>query len=1038
MKVKLTNFRSFENKEVDFGEDGTVLISGDSGTGKCLGEGTLVFTHRGCRVPVETVRAGDLLLGDDYTSRCVLRTTSGMGMMYEVKHANGDSYVVNGYHILVLLDTLSFEIVEISVLEYLALGEGYRNKLVGVQLGIDIEYASEVSEETLRATIRYIHTNTLQCPKAYFSSILKMNAYSRLRILNGVTTRVVERIMYSGPYGEYIKDLMASLCIRTIDGGGLVVGVCSIHERGDLPYRGQYIENNITVSLIGEGIYYGFELDGNKRFILGNYVVTHNSTILDGIYFCLYGVGTKLSTHGKKGCIVKITAKGMVIKRSKNPTSLSVKVSGDKEYLDLDGQDIINSRFGVFNDILYIQQNSSNSFVYMGPTEKLSFLENIAFKDLDIHSLKAKCKDMKKGYNDAFIKVKAEYELLEKLHSGDLVPEAVEWPYESLDNKKKVMMNDKKRLSELTSKSQQCKELVKELHVTLRKYISRSSVVSELEERLVASRGERGSVQEDLDSLDDIQSTPEELQAVLDSRAILCELRAEEKRLTDYVDEETAKVEKIEDLREKLWAEECRDDVEYTLQCFEEFYRYVDDIANNTASVEETVEALREYDDSVETMEEELDGLTNAIAKRTHISKLQEEALKCPSCGDSLRYVDSALVAIGEELPDTSELEDIGTMKKRAVKLKSNIKEVSSLQQKLVILEKRKTSILKKGDNSIEVFGSDYTPKRVSALRDEHRELKKYYDKCISTEAEVLGLENSMKSTKKAEVKLKKTLKAIEEHIETPSELSGTEIRKEICRIAKLIASKRSLKAKLEAIDTSIERDEKRLREVATEGLEEELKVAREDLELNESYIEEATEEISRVSERLQKVEEYKVYIKERKAYKERKAALESKKKALEEAEDSLVGSSLLLEKIVQSESVYMNRSIDVINAHVMPYIERFFGYSMSVSLSMYKDTAKKGKKPSVNLSIEHKGYETDLKSLSAGEKQRVSLAFILAFSEMYSPKMLMLDECVNNLDEENTGIVMEAIDELYPGKFVLMAAHKVVKGAYDRVVILD
>lgn len=35
----------------------------------------------------------------------------------------------------------------------------------------------------------------------------------------------------------------------------------------------------INVETIGEGDYYGFEIDGNRRFVLGNHVVTHNTTV---------------------------------------------------------------------------------------------------------------------------------------------------------------------------------------------------------------------------------------------------------------------------------------------------------------------------------------------------------------------------------------------------------------------------------------------------------------------------------------------------------------------------------------------------------------------------------------------------------------------------------------------------------------------------------------------------------------------------------------------------------------------------------------
>jgi ATP-dependent Lon protease len=39
----------------------------------------------------------------------------------------------------------------------------------------------------------------------------------------------------------------------------------------------------VTVTPIGEGDYYGFEIDGNRRFLLGDFTVTHNTSILTSI-----------------------------------------------------------------------------------------------------------------------------------------------------------------------------------------------------------------------------------------------------------------------------------------------------------------------------------------------------------------------------------------------------------------------------------------------------------------------------------------------------------------------------------------------------------------------------------------------------------------------------------------------------------------------------------------------------------------------------------------------------------------------------------
>jgi hypothetical protein len=49
------------------------------------------------------------------------------------------------------------------------------------------------------------------------------------------------------------------------------------------------IENTskITIEPLGKGKYYGFQIDGNGRFLLGDYTVTHNTTLIENICYYL-------------------------------------------------------------------------------------------------------------------------------------------------------------------------------------------------------------------------------------------------------------------------------------------------------------------------------------------------------------------------------------------------------------------------------------------------------------------------------------------------------------------------------------------------------------------------------------------------------------------------------------------------------------------------------------------------------------------------------------------------------------------------------
>ena len=147
----------------------------------------------------------------------------------------------------------------------------------------------------------------------------------------------------------------------------------------------------------------------------------------------------------------------------------------------------------------------------------------------------------------------------------------------------------------------------------------------------------------------------------------------------------------------------------------------------------------------------------------------------------------------------------------------------------------------------------------------------------------------------------------------------------------------------------------------------------------------------------------------------------------------------MLKEVILEAESIAMLNIISSINTHTQPYLDCFFPNDpISIKLVPFKES-KKGqtvtKKPQINLEIEYKGMEADISILSGGEISRVILSFTLALGEMFNTPIMMLDECTSSLDQELTGVVMDGIRENFNGKLVIIIAHQVVTGGFDRII---
>lgn len=126
-------------KENNFGG----LLEIPCGRGKCFGRGTLIMLYNGGARPIEEIKVGDLLMGDDLKPRRVLSLANGRERMWIVKQECGVNYRVNQSHILccIYMGYKPFPLqnriiqhkdkIDISVDEYLDLDEDIQELLYG-------------------------------------------------------------------------------------------------------------------------------------------------------------------------------------------------------------------------------------------------------------------------------------------------------------------------------------------------------------------------------------------------------------------------------------------------------------------------------------------------------------------------------------------------------------------------------------------------------------------------------------------------------------------------------------------------------------------------------------------------------------------------------------------------------------------------------------------------------------------------------------------------------------------------------------------
>lgn len=320
------------------------IIKCPTGAGKCLGKGVPILMYDGSIKKVEDIVVGDLLMGDDSTARTVLSICSGEEQLYRVNQKNGDSYVVNESHILSLKRTpskkrkpdpqsnytathLDRSVIDINVLDYINSGKTQKHLLKGYKVPVSFKHVPTPIDPYLFGLWLGDGISTdLQFSVGELDNVpdvFKINSEDvRLQLLAGFidadghvdehcTVTIVHRRMcfihdivfiarslgfrvsLSETYKQCTTTGRGDVYYRVVISGDVDRIPCKLPRKQSRPRRSKKdsLVCGISVEPIGVGEYFGFTIDGNKRFLLGDFTVTHNTELIAAIAK-LYGRST--------------------------------------------------------------------------------------------------------------------------------------------------------------------------------------------------------------------------------------------------------------------------------------------------------------------------------------------------------------------------------------------------------------------------------------------------------------------------------------------------------------------------------------------------------------------------------------------------------------------------------------------------------------------------------------------------------------------------------------------------------------------------
>jgi len=286
--IKLKKFKMKKLEEMRLNPDigpPTITIIGKRNSGKCLYAGTKIIMYDGSIKLVENIKIGDKLMGPDSKCRNVLSTTKGRDKLYKVKQVNGIDYIVNSKHILTLQKKEDNNIVDLEISEVLKQNPsnflGLKSKAIQFK-------SQKVKLHPYRYGILYNWKNNIK--QEY-----KINTINiRRNYIYGVFDKWGKKEeLENGDYlFKFKRDIPTDLkWIAQSLGMNVLKKEIIIKKNSD------YNTTDINIELLKFGDYYGFELVGDRRFLLNDFTITHNTylekdimytmrKVPDGIFMC--------------------------------------------------------------------------------------------------------------------------------------------------------------------------------------------------------------------------------------------------------------------------------------------------------------------------------------------------------------------------------------------------------------------------------------------------------------------------------------------------------------------------------------------------------------------------------------------------------------------------------------------------------------------------------------------------------------------------------------------------------------------------------
>jgi len=756
------------------------------------------------------------------------------------------------------------------------------------------------------------------------------------------------------------------------------------------------------------------------------------STILQSIYWVLYGELKKITSYGEKTSTVILQHHNITIKRTKTPNSLKVTID-DREYSDVEAQCIINKKYGTqFLLTSYITQKGINNFLNLSNSDKMEKLQELAFSNIQqITQMREKLNDTKKLLKTEMVSLTGESKVLTDELTNLKLPElpTITKPLYDTSKLKKLIKksNDKAEISNFKISDYTNKQNVNNNNIQLQNQFNEMLIDKTSKLNSLLSQVNGINIEDISDELNQLTNQYNYIKFNTEYIKIKTKYTEEKTRYDSNIKTEqgdkTSEISKLKGLlSSKTYVSPI--DIKTIKQQIDDnktYKKIKKELNTKTQKLNQYTEEIADVDT------EEIDNEITELNEKLNSLQLSKKIRKCPKCSCSLIIKDDKLKLVDTKVEDN--INDSESVIKTQI---AKLTECKKTYDKAVI--------------NIDMLNTEITELQAQLKRHTYREipegeldrLTELHDEYKNIQTQLTILEKNLNTSRfdndKTNInKLLVKMNELESKIDNNTKIPEQDINEISEQINLLNIQKNNygqLQDDIQDLQTDIKNIQTKINKIIILNINYNKKI-----KLHKNKIQKYKLDISGYNTDIESNNIYDEYNRELINYNNWKNKLDIVNYKIFNKNEDINSIDIILKKISEAESLTITETIDNINYYLNFYLEKFFDNAINIQLVSFKEQKNGIVKPNINLKISYKGNIVELEELSGGELDRVILCIFLSLNTINGNDFLLLDESLSSLQGDLANDIIDVLKENIIGKTVLIVSHQCCCGIFDNIL---